>query len=107
LGQNYLVSDRFGDGFPRRHTRRVTYREMVLSYFDEEVPEGEWRAVRHIEEDLKLKPKTLSGVLNRLTKGDNSPLVTKLGPYIGEGEPRGCPGSRRSWKVAVPHLSPA
>lgn len=65
----------------------MTYRDTVLAYFAEQ-PVGELRAVRHIEEDLDLPHKTLSSVLNRLATGDNSPLVTELGPYTGEGEPR-------------------
>lgn len=33
-----------------------------------------------------MQPNTLSGVLNLLAAGDDSPLVTKPGPYTGEGE---------------------
>lgn len=62
-------------------------REKVLSYFEERVRAGEYRAVRHIEENLELPYKSLSNLLNQMSTGDDSPLVTAPGPYTGEGEP--------------------
>jgi hypothetical protein len=89
LGKNPLVVTESGPYTGKDEPRQSlsAYRDMVLDYFAK-LPAGELRAVRHVEEDLQLPNNTLSNLLNLLATGENSPLVTKPGPYTGDGESR-------------------
>lgn len=64
----------------------MSLHDRVIDYFRYIVPAGKFRAVRHIEEDLRLPYKTLGNLLNQMSAGEDSELVTAPGPYTGKLE---------------------